>query len=227
MSQTVSEFVFFRVKPSVKPEDPSSEEGDALMSVFRNIKHYSGYQSSAWGRSAEDPNTIVWVVDWTDARGSVNAHQLDRFLAPDNAQPPAALHTTLNPPISSTDTLAKNPVTELCMLGFPSSMPAAETKQLFADLINFRTTLVEQLPQATGPRSWAMGHVDRPSLLQHAKSPSGQAVMHLLAVGWESVEAHKKAKETQEFVQSIAPIREKMLPPVPGLEMKHVSFQKL
>lgn len=102
-----------------------------------------------------------------------------------------------------------------------------ESKQLSADLINFRTAMVEQLPQAAGPRSWAMGHVDRPSMVPHAKSPSGRAVVHLLAVGWESVEAHKSAKETEQFVKGISPIREKLLAPVPGLEMRHVSFQKI
>ena len=72
-----------------------------------------------------------------------------------------------------------------------------------------------------------MGHVDRPSKLDHAKSASGQAFVHFLAVGWDSVEAHMKAKETDKFTESIAPLRAKMLPPIPGLEMKHVSFQKV
>ena len=72
-----------------------------------------------------------------------------------------------------------------------------------------------------------MGHVDRPSTVQHAKSPSGHAILHLLAIGWETVEAHVQAKETEQFQQAIAPIREKMLPPVPGLEIKHVSFKKV
>lgn len=98
-------------------------------------------------------------------------------------------------------------------------------KDLSGDLINFRAALVEKMPQEAGPQSWAMGHVDRPSPLKHEKSPTGQAVLHYLAVGWESVETHKKAKETEQFGRSIAPIRQKMLPPVPGLEMKHVKFQ--
>lgn len=62
MSQTVCQFIFFRVKPSVKPEDPYNEEGEALMNVFRLTKHQSGHQNSAWGRAAEDQDTIVWVV---------------------------------------------------------------------------------------------------------------------------------------------------------------------
>jgi hypothetical protein len=126
------------------------------------------------------------------------------------------------------DTLTKNPVTELCFLPFPNNLSATETRKLDADLINFRAAVVVQLPQAEGQRSWAMGHVDRPSTVEHGQSPSGRARVHLLAVGWESVEAHTNAKKTKEFVDSIAPIRVKLLaPPVPELEMKHVSFQKI
>lgn len=100
-----------------------------------------------------------------------------------------------------------------------------EIKDLNGDLINFRSAVAEQLPQEAGPQSWAMGHVDRPSPFKHDKSPTGLAVLRFLAVGWESVETHKVAKETEQFRTSIAPVREKMLPPVPGLEMKHVKFQ--
>lgn len=62
MSHTTSEFIFFKVKPSVRPEDPSSEEGEGLLRVFRKTQHSSGHQSSAWGRAAEDENVIVWVL---------------------------------------------------------------------------------------------------------------------------------------------------------------------
>lgn len=149
------------------------------------------------------------------------------FLAEDDERI-TTIYATPSPPISSTDTLTKNPVTELCFLPFPNNMSATETRQLNADLIKFRTALFVQLPQEQGPCSWAMGHVDRPSTMEHGQSPTGRAMVHLLAVGWESVEAHGNAKKTKEFVDSIAPIREKLLaPPVPGLEMKHVSFQKI
>lgn len=72
-----------------------------------------------------------------------------------------------------------------------------------------------------------MGYVERPGTLQHEKSGDGQAFVHLLAVGWESVEKHMEIKGTKEFTGSIQPIREKMLSPVPGLGMKHVSFTQV
>ncbi|CAI7622465.1 unnamed protein product [Penicillium pancosmium] len=226
MSQTISQFIFFKVQPEVRPEDPDSTEGRDLVAVFRTTKHQSGHRSSVWGRVVEDEDVIVWVVEWADARCSTAVALLEPFLAP-SAQPPTALYTTLSPPISSTGTLTANPLTEICVLPFPSSLTVQETRQLDSDLINFRIVLIEHLPQASGPRSWTMGHVDRPSTVQHATSPSGRAVLHLLAIGWDSVEAHLQAKETEQFQQSVAPVREKMLPPVPGLEIKHVSFRKV
>lgn len=62
MSHAVSQFLYLKVKPSVKPGDPTSEEGQALLDVFRATKHQSGHQSSSWGRTVEDENTIVWLV---------------------------------------------------------------------------------------------------------------------------------------------------------------------
>lgn len=62
MAQSVSQFILFRVKPSVKPEDPSSEEGNALLNVFNMTKSQGGHVISSWGRTHEDENTIVWVV---------------------------------------------------------------------------------------------------------------------------------------------------------------------
>lgn len=62
MSQSNCQFIYFRVKSSVRPEDPSSEEGQALLNFFRMTQHQSGHQSSAWGRTSEDEDIIVWVL---------------------------------------------------------------------------------------------------------------------------------------------------------------------
>lgn len=62
MSQNISEFIFFKVKPEVRPEDPDNTEGRNLVGVFHTTKHQSGHQSSVWGRVKEDEDVIVWVV---------------------------------------------------------------------------------------------------------------------------------------------------------------------
>ncbi|KAH8427584.1 uncharacterized protein LDX57_005298 [Aspergillus melleus] len=223
MALPVTEFIYFQLKSSVKPEDPANEEGQALLNLFTNTKHQSGYQNSAWGRTKEDESIVVWVIDWKDAHDGIQPALLTPFLAPSTQ--PTIIFSTLNPPTSKTHTLTKNPVTELCALAFPNTMTPDEHKALTDDLINFRTTLTESLPEGSRPTSWAMGYVERPGTLQHEKSADGQAFVHLLAVGWESVERHMEVKGTEEFGGAIKPIREKMLSPVPGLGMKHVSFK--
>ncbi|KAF9888210.1 hypothetical protein FE257_009205 [Aspergillus nanangensis] len=222
---SVTEFIHFHPKCSVKPEDPQNDEGQHLLQHFKNTKHQSGYISSAWGRAKEDENTIVWVVDWKDVHAGTQPSLLAPYLAPDTKV--TVIFSTINPPISKTQTFTLNPVTELCALPFPSSLSPEEHRSLCERLANFRTALTENLPAGSQPTSWAMGQLERPGTLPHENSPSGQAMVHLLAVGWPSVDAHIAIKQTKEFTDSIAPIREKMLPPVAGLGMKHVSFQSV
>lgn len=62
-SPTVTEFVRFRVKPSVKPEEgEQSREGEQLLDLFRETILQSGHLGSAWGRTVEDENVLVWVI---------------------------------------------------------------------------------------------------------------------------------------------------------------------
>lgn len=62
MSQTV-EFIFFQLKSSVKPEDPTTnEESRQLLDILQATKQQSGHHSSAWGRTVEDQNVVAWVI---------------------------------------------------------------------------------------------------------------------------------------------------------------------
>lgn len=58
----ITEFIYFKVKPSVRPEDPSSEDGEAFLKALNIAKQQSGHQNSVWGRAVEDQDTIVWAV---------------------------------------------------------------------------------------------------------------------------------------------------------------------
>lgn len=60
MSQT-AEFIFFKLKPTVKPEGPN-DEGNELLKLFNATKQQSGYHSSAWGRTVEDESVVAWVI---------------------------------------------------------------------------------------------------------------------------------------------------------------------
>lgn len=62
MSLPVTEFVYFKLKPSVKPEDPTNEEGQQFIKTLQATKNQLGYESSAWGRTLEDDSVIVWAI---------------------------------------------------------------------------------------------------------------------------------------------------------------------
>lgn len=62
-SPTFTEFIAFRLKPSVKPEeDESNREGEQLLDLFRETMLQSGHLGSAWGRTLEDKNVVIWVI---------------------------------------------------------------------------------------------------------------------------------------------------------------------
>lgn len=62
-SPTLTEFIYFRVKPSVKPEEgEENREGEQLLDLFRETMLQSGHLGSAWGRTLEDESIIVWVI---------------------------------------------------------------------------------------------------------------------------------------------------------------------
>lgn len=63
MGKTVTELVYLKFKPGVKPEDPeNSEEGKRFLDVVNEVKNSRGYQGASWGRTAEDQNSVVWAI---------------------------------------------------------------------------------------------------------------------------------------------------------------------
>lgn len=65
MPQTVTEFIYLKLKPSVKPEDPDNDEGSEFLDTLKATKNQSGHQGSAWGRSIEDEDCVVWAIGST------------------------------------------------------------------------------------------------------------------------------------------------------------------
>lgn len=170
------------------------------------------------------------MIDWTDARGASRASLLAPFLKPSTQV--LAIYTTLESTSDNIANFCANPVTEICPLSFPTSMMPEETNKLDGALIEWRRSLMDDLSDhALRPKRWAMGHVERPGTRHHPDSPSKEAFAVIMAIGWESVEAHFKAKETDVYKNAIRPIRYKLLQTGPGflkgevLNMSHVRFQ--
>jgi hypothetical protein len=62
MAASIAQFVFFRLKPSVRPEEPGNREGEQFLVALSEAKNQSEFVSSAWGRTKEDDNNVVWVI---------------------------------------------------------------------------------------------------------------------------------------------------------------------
>ncbi|KAL3471876.1 hypothetical protein BJX99DRAFT_236525 [Aspergillus californicus] len=228
----VTEFIYFQLKDSVKPEDSSNDEGYSLLQLFNATKQQSGHLGSAWGRTKEDKNVVVWAVDWSDAHGGVqqSSAPLPDFIAP-NTQI-TTIFTTLQPTdidteSAATATLSSNPITELTPLAFPTTLSPDERHSLSADLVTFRKALVEEAEENVRAKTFLSGQVERPGEFPHDKSQSGQVFVHFVALGWDTFEQHQEAKGLEAFGKTIAPIREKMVAPLEKLGMKHVEFQKI
>lgn len=167
---------------------------------------------------------------WSDARGASRAALLIPFLQPRTEV--LTMYTTLMPSLEMGE-LCANPVTELCPMTFPTSLTPDDHNKLNQALVNMRMDGLHDIPEEVRPRNWWMGHVDRPGKREHPTSPSGEAFVVFMLVGWESVEAHKMARETEPYKRRRDDIRGRMLPTgtglLPGSEigMTHAKFVEI
>ncbi|OOF98929.1 hypothetical protein ASPCADRAFT_2353 [Aspergillus carbonarius ITEM 5010] len=214
----ITEFIYFHLNPSIKPEDPTNEAGASLLELFQNTKHQNGYQGSAWGRSIEDNNVIVWVI--------APNKPLTTFFA--------TLSPPLNLPSSSNTSPITFPITELFTPFFPSTLTPKETTSVHESLVSFRNELMNNLSEEQRPGAFVMGQVERPGSRRHGGSPSGEAFGMVVVVGWGSLEMHMGVKGTEAFGRGIQPIREWMLKGDGSGEgeegfgiMRHVEFKEI
>lgn len=169
--------------------------------------------------------------EWADSSNSTPISRLEPFIDYSNSDDPTnalTFYSTLSPSISETDTLTTNPVTELVTLAVPSDISPEQHKKFNNDQVAFRDALLNKAtPESARAISWARGQIERPAVFEHQDSPSGKALVYLLAIGWKSREQHTQARDTKAFADTIEPLRKQLLSPVKGLEMKHVKFQKI
>lgn len=122
---------------------------------------------------------------------------------------PSITHFTFDPPTSFSRALAA-PVTELATF----TLPPSSTDAFNASLGPFAETVSKTADGCAGvAKGWSVEDVE------HEKLDDGKGKACLLAVGWQSVEAHMAYRETEGFKGAIGPLREG---PV-AVEMRHVE----
>jgi hypothetical protein len=104
-------------------------------------------------------------------------------------------HAHFNPPFA---TVASAPVVELLRIYCPADVDTAEVEKVWTGF----AAIVEA--EADGYRGQSCGWVVED--LEHEKI-EGKAKGFTAGVGWDSVEAHMKFRETQTFKDNIGKIR--------------------
>ena len=62
MSSSIVEVIYLSLKAGVRPEDPANAANRALHETLSTVTQQTGYEWSAWGRTIENENDVVWVV---------------------------------------------------------------------------------------------------------------------------------------------------------------------
>lgn len=130
---------------------------------------------------------------------------------------PASIHHAYlrSPSQSGATSSLTAPVTELATFYFPSSISDSEQKEFDDTAATFNEVVEKHAEGCRGiSGGWAVEEVE------HASVGKGRA--YVLALGWDSVDAHMAFRETKEFKDAIVHVREK----IKGAAMYHVKFQE-
>ncbi|TVY37514.1 hypothetical protein LSUB1_G003464 [Lachnellula subtilissima] len=237
MPSPVTECATITLKPGIDLETSGTDSAQAWSETLSTVAKQAGYQRSYWGRQLENPNIVVWLIDWD----SLAAHQT--FMASPSYQPFAARLVSLTenvhlhhftPSVFPPSIIASAPVIEFATF--------YDTKPVFVENVKKFQGVLEQAKArgvADAYLGWVWGEDFRskrseennglsadllPPVIEDiakngASEGKGRAVR--LCIGWTSKEAHMEFRETQFFKDNIALLREG----VGSAEVHHVAFK--
>ncbi|KAK5459852.1 hypothetical protein LTS15_003981 [Exophiala xenobiotica] len=203
-----TEIVFIPLSEENYPDDFSSAPGKKFKDILATILAQDGVQRLSWGRQVENPGTLTMFIDWD----SVDHHK--KFMSTDAYGPFMQevgsmvsgdlgmyhVHFDPHPPTKAlVDTSAH--VTEFITAYFPKGY-SAEDQKTFTDSMNKFVDVVGST--AEGFKAAIGGFVEEE--LTDPKS-SEPCLGYVALIGWTSVEAHLKYRETQAFKDNIHYLR--------------------
>lgn len=245
---TTTEFIFFHLPDSVRVEDGNDREGKLVLEIFQRVTRQEGYLWSAWGRTEEDTNALVWVVgefcifalatrvhdllivgsnvtEWADDKETASVDDL-RPLAKSGPEL-IKLRTRLTPLLSSVGGIMSAPIVDVTPLTFVSDETPEERLKTLATIEMMRSCVMEKVPDELRPSFYCLSNPDCCPVVTSPESPTGKAIAHVAVVGWQSTQQHHDVWKTDEFKQMIPKVRERLLPWPPGLGIKHMSFRMI
>ncbi|KAF2147578.1 uncharacterized protein K452DRAFT_314696 [Aplosporella prunicola CBS 121167] len=223
----ITEIAILPLAAGAAVEDASSPAGQIWNDTLRTVLGRDGAQRAYWGRELENPSTLRLFVDWE----TLEHHQ--RFIADASYAPfvkhllqildgaPLLYHSQLSPsPPAPALSDASAPATELLTVYFPSDLSAEDAATIEANIAKLTAAIVEHggsvIKGAAG--GWVVETLDYDA----AKVEGGKAKAYVACVGWESVDAHVKFRDTDAFKQNITLLRE--APQLKGVAMAHAKL---
>ncbi|KAG4261442.1 hypothetical protein FPRO03_11459 [Fusarium proliferatum] len=222
-SNVTTEFIYFHLPEDVKPESIQDPKGKRLLNLFQEAKLQDGYSWSAWGRSEEDTNALVWVIEWLNEDSSISTTELKNLACPSPAI--VKLRTKLTPTLSSVGGIQSAPIVDLTTMPFVAGMSVEDDAGTREVLSTMREAVLNKLPEDMAPSYWLMSTWDTRPVVSHPESPTGQSVLSILVVGWQSTQQHYDIWKLTDFRSKyIGPVKAKMLSYPEGIGMKHIAF---
>ncbi|EME40356.1 hypothetical protein DOTSEDRAFT_66151 [Dothistroma septosporum NZE10] len=194
--------------------NPDNHAAQIMKEVGDTLAQQDGVQQINFGMFVESPDTLQLFVNWD----SLSAHQT--FMAAAHYQPflkrfltiaggsPSIAHAELKPDGALSKALAA-PVTEVATFYFDSAPPgdALDNAQKFAKMV--------EDGKAQGVLGAAVG-ITHEEIEREGVKGKGLVI----AIGWTSVDAHMKFRETETFKENINLLRNG----AKKIEMHHVAF---
>ncbi|PNP76445.1 hypothetical protein FNYG_10231 [Fusarium nygamai] len=222
-NKVITEFIYFHLPEEVKPESIQDPDGKRILNLFKEAKLQDGYNWSAWGRSEEDRNALVWVIEWSNEDSTISVNELENLACPSPAI--VKLRTILTPTLSSVGGINAAPIVDLTTMPFVAGLSVDDDAGTREVLSTMREAVLNKLPKDLAPSYWVMSTWDTRPVVPHPESPTGQSVLSVLVVGWQSTQQHYDIWKLQDFRSKyIGPVKAKMLSYPAGIGMKHIAF---
>ncbi|CAM1509556.1 Fc.00g032950.m01.CDS01 [Cosmosporella sp. VM-42] len=216
MAQPVTEFSYFAAKAGVDLSDKSQPAYQALLLAVDTALSQPGAQRVYYGLEVENPSNVWLFLDWDRMEDHMNYRKtnthgsmIETLASVLDFSKGLIKHVTVNPtpPIQVLDN-SITPVTEVLSIYFHSDIDDSSKANAVSRLEEFAETGLKTSPDFKGISYGWSAEDDVPIRGEEDKTGS----MLVAFIGWPSVEAHMKFRDTQEFKDSIGLLRN-----IPGL----------
>ncbi|KAK3077699.1 hypothetical protein LTS18_009539, partial [Coniosporium uncinatum] len=204
-----TEVAFLPLIPGVDIDNEKSLDCKVWKDCLVTLSEQDGFIKSFYGRQVENKDMLQWMIVWRD----VAAHMA--FTKSEAYQPfvkhistllsgPAYLHHVhFRTPFAA---VASAPVTEMLTMYFKPTISYAQQEEAEKAVDELVAAAQRHASGFKGAASgWAVELIKHESLVNEIHE---KGMAFLVALGWESVDAHMAFRETKEFKRYIEPLRD-------------------